>query len=163
MQAVDTSPILPTSSHFSSQPVRVKGLWFIQAWFTLLGTQMPFHVLAFFLFSPFLLVDKMLSYLPSACAHLGALLLFILPVMLWPKIFALVPSAQSGFHGYFLAHHSGVFVFTTLITQWNYLVHFFHLFIAWLPFLPNVDSRTARTHLLLHPQLLALVKAINTC
>lgn len=37
--------------------------------------------------SSFVLVNKMLSY------HLRALLLFILPVMLWPKIFALVPSA----------------------------------------------------------------------
>lgn len=75
--------------------------------------------------SPFVLVNKMLSYLLSACPHLGALLLFILPVMLWPKILALVPSAQSGFHGYFLAHHSSLSVFTALITLWNYLVYFF--------------------------------------
>lgn len=52
------------------------------------------HFLAFFLFSPFVLVNKMLSYLLGACARLGALLLFILPAMLSPKIFALVPSAH---------------------------------------------------------------------
>lgn len=96
-------------------------------------------VLAFFLFSPFVLVHKVLPYLLSACAHLGGLL-FFLPVMLWTKIFVLVPSAhtssQSGFHGYSLAHHSSLFVFTALITLWNYLVHFFTcLLLGSLPFL----------------------------
>lgn len=53
------------------------------------------HFLAFFLFFPSACVNKMLSYLLSACAHLGApLLLLILPLMLWPNTFALMRSAQ---------------------------------------------------------------------
>ena len=48
-----------------------------------------------FLVSAFVRVSDMLSYLLSACANLRALfLLFILPVMFWPKIFALMPSTQ---------------------------------------------------------------------
>lgn len=90
------------------QTIRVQGSLFFQAWFTQLVTQTSFpyparsNVLVFFLFSRFVHVNKKLSYLLSVRAHLGVLLLFILPMMLWPKIFALVTSAQISSQSHFL-------------------------------------------------------------
>lgn len=48
-----------------------------------------------FPFSPFLCVNNTVSHLFQAGANLRApFLLFILPVLFWPKIFALMPAAQ---------------------------------------------------------------------